>query len=150
MNHSPEPAEAGTTTARWTYGGPRAGRAGKRLFLWIAEDGTKLLYAKANAMVIGGYYEAEFTRADGTVTLHGQPRFTGDRADEVTRAKLEADAQADQTELATAALERRAARDPAIGRALEPLERLAAGMNAAQRRALIQMTEAAIWKASRK
>lgn len=152
-------ADEPTTTERWIYGGVRVLNAGT-VHAWIPEPGAgqqlsdELWYRlKAGGhWVIGGVYTATVARSAQRVQLHGSPgpwlhRF----ADRDAVARLEVLDRSARDEIARTALQRRAAKDPALAAAIRPLLELAAGLRTdAQVRALLayvtEQVYAARWR----
>lgn len=108
----------------WTYHGRRA-HQGKRLSAWLDAHGRQRLYVKLPALGIGGKYTIAVRRDGDRVYVHGEPRYTGQRADETTRRHLEALDVIAAAELATAARDRNDARRKALDDAIAPLAELA-------------------------
>lgn len=119
-------------TERWINGGLRL-LDGKKVHAWLPEPpageplGRDLLYRHRGSWVVGGIYQATVARFDDYVHLHGSPGPWQQRLDDpVTVGRLEVlDRQARDT-LALLALERKAAKDPALAKAMQPLLEIAA------------------------
>jgi hypothetical protein len=148
------PAEAEAVTELWTYGGLTSASRKDQRAIWYDADRHRWLFApvKGTHPVVGGLYAVEATRYtddDGKARLnrHTVPQFTGLAEDRAWRAQLEASAHAVELEIASGQMERRAARDGAIAHALEPVERLAAGMSYSQRAALVDLITRRIYRA---
>jgi hypothetical protein len=134
-----------------TYGGTAKGKTVARLSVWYDQDRADAAFTpdKGRHYAIGGVYDTEVCRdAEGAIVgRRGTPRFTGTHPDTEWVAALEADDYAAQQKIATGQLERRAARDSEIDKALQPVEDLAAGLNYAQRDALVAMVTRRIYRA---
>jgi hypothetical protein len=141
--------EEGFTLGVLVYGGAHSG-AKARSSVWY--DGDRALVFKGDSSyVVGGRYVFRVKRdAEGVVrTRRGAGEYRGRIADAERLAKMEADDYAARQELARGQLERRDKRDSVVADAMAPLERLAAGMNYAQRDALIAMVTQRIYRAHR-
>jgi hypothetical protein len=145
-----------TDTGTWAaeplvYGGTAAGKTVARVAVWYDEQRNQLVFSpdKGRHYVIGGVYDTEVRRdAGGQVkSRRGTPRFTGRHPDTEWVAVLEADDYAAQQKIAAGQLERRARRDPEIAKVLQPVEAFAAGLNYAQRDALIALITRTVYRA---
>jgi hypothetical protein len=119
-------------TERWIYGGLRMLKH-KKIHAWLPEPpagqplGRELWYRHHGSWLVGGIYQASVSRPDGAVNLHGAPgRWLQRLDDHVTVARMEILDRQTRDALALIALERKAAKDPALAKAMEPLLAVAA------------------------
>lgn len=151
--------EPPTTTERWMYGGARILNSGT-VHAWFPEPAAgqplpeELWYRfkAAGGWMVGGIYTATVVRRDQRVQLHGSPGPWLHRFDDAEAvARLEVLDRAARDQIARSALERRAAKDPALGATIRPLLELAAGLRTdTQVRALLayvtEQVYAARWR----
>jgi hypothetical protein len=146
-----KPTEGTWAAEPLTYGGTAQGKTRARLAVWYDEARTKLAFDvdRGRHYTVGGVYLTEVCRdaAGKALRRQGTPRFTGMHPDTGWVAALEADDYAAQQHIAQGQLERRAARDPEIAKVLGPVEDLAAGLNYAQRDALVAMLTRTVYRA---
>ncbi|HWG99233.1 MAG TPA: hypothetical protein VNV66_07905 [Pilimelia sp.] len=125
---------------RWAYAGLRV-LSGKRVHAWVSDagHGEELLYTLTGTYAVGEVYEARVTRTDDRVTLHGAPTYAGHgRVDTDLAARWHAEDTAARTRLASAPMERAAARRSELDDLLEPLRVISAQLpTRADRTALI-------------
>jgi hypothetical protein len=79
-------------------------------------------------MAVGSHYTVQISRREGTLTLHGTPKYTGSAADEATRRALWTEHTLAQTMLEASRAERDVARRNALDEAVAPLLKVAAGL----------------------
>ncbi len=119
-------------TETWLYGGVREFK-GKRLHAWTDGDGKERLYEKG-AFGVGNYYLIDVERStddDGrprVSILASTIRYTHERADDETRQELSAADAANKAILASAAAERKAAREEPLDDLLQPLGKIWRGL----------------------
>jgi hypothetical protein len=115
---------------QWVFAGARIGTNDKRVSAWYQPDGKVRLYAdrKAARYVIGAVYDCEVTRADGHVTLHGEPVFastpgdgSAEAVDEELATRWAADDRIAKTKLAALSRERNARKRDLLDAAILPL-----------------------------
>ncbi|NUR32302.1 MAG: hypothetical protein HOV83_41730 [Catenulispora sp.] len=129
-------AAAQTQAARWVFGGARVNAEGKRVHAWIDPAGEELYFKPRGSPAVGVVYEVVVSRPDGgRITRHGDPRYTGDRAEPEARDALSARHRAAEATLDLAARERRAKTDDPLEIAIERLRELAQTVKANQRTA---------------
>jgi hypothetical protein len=142
---------------RWTYGGHAAGAKTPKLEVWYTTDRTRLLYKPepGRAYVTGCVYEMEVRReprddGEGVVTRRMTwPAFVGQEPDRDWASQIQADAYANERELAADALEKRIKRSPGpLEDVLAAVEKAAAPMTYAQRDALIAMLTRRVYRAN--
>jgi hypothetical protein len=117
---------------RWIYGGLRL-LDDKKVHAWLPELtqgqplGGELLYQHKGSWVVGGVYQAMVSRFEKLVRLHGSPGPWQQRLDDAaTVGRLELLDRQSRDALALIALERKAAKDPALAKAMQPLLEIAA------------------------
>lgn len=119
---------------RWVFGGSRVGTGNKRMHCWVDANGRNRIFTASGRFTVGSVYEARVThKADGGVTLHGTPRYTGDRADDDLHGTLVARHRAAEVELDLVARERADKRADPLEHAIARLCKLAAEVPASQR-----------------
>jgi len=118
---------------RWVFGGSRVGKGDKRMHCWVDPDGRHLMFKASGRFTVGSVYEARVTRNDDGVTLHGTPRYTGDRADDDLHGTLSARHRAAEVALDLTARERADKRADPLEHAIARLCDLAADVPASQR-----------------
>lgn len=129
---------AQTSTERWVFGGSRVSTTGKRMHSWIDPAGEELYFKVRGSHAVGAIYEVEVSRPDGgRIVRHGDPRYTGDRAEPEARDALSARHRAAEVALDLAARERRTKADDPLDAAIERLAELFRTVKPNQRTALL-------------
>jgi len=129
---------------RWIYGGLRLNDT-KQVHAWLPEPsageplGRELWYRHKGGWVVGGIYQATVSRPGQHLHLHGTPGPWLQRyEDRAAVGRLEVLDRQARDAAALLALERKAAKEPALAQALEPLLAIAATLvTDAQIRALM-------------
>jgi len=144
------------TSERWIYGGLRVLKAGT-VHAWIPEPPAggplpeELWYRfKASGhWTVGGIYTATVVRTERHVELYGSPGPWLQRFDDQEAVvRLEVLDRAARDQIARTALERRAAKDPALASAIRPLLQVAGSLRTdAQVRALLAYVTEQIYAA---
>ncbi|MFL6113045.1 MAG: hypothetical protein ACJ786_17060 [Catenulispora sp.] len=129
---------AQTRTERWVFGGSRVNADGKRMHAWIDSDGEELYFKPRGSHAVGVVYDVEASRHDGgRIVRHGDPRYTGVRAEPEVRDGLSARHRAAEATLDLAARERRAKADDPLEAAIERLVELSRVVKPHQRTAFL-------------
>lgn len=120
----------GTIKELWTYAGRRLSNAGDLVHELIDTGGTSLIFAvkrgREMPTVIGGIYEVNVVhKAGGTISLttrgEGSPRWTRDYCAATQRAEYEAQDTAAYREVERRKVEKKAADNGVLDRALETI-----------------------------
>jgi hypothetical protein len=148
--------ERSRTSERWIYGGLRVLKAGT-VHAWIPEppvgqglpDEVWYRFKTSGHWTVGGIYTATVARTGRQVELYGSPGPWLQRFDDRDAvARLEVLDRTARDQIARTALERRAAKDPALAAAIRPLLEVAARLRTdAQVRALLAYVTEQIYAA---
>lgn len=140
-----QPDAGGFAPETWTFAGHAPGAKSAKVSVWYDADRRRMAFTAegTGSLAVGWTYQLPVKRypdSDAVTARLSQAKLVRQHPDREWRAQVEAEALAGDRELAREAMARRAKREPGVlDQAIDPIERLAAGMSYAQREAFLSL-----------
>lgn len=130
---------------QWVYLGRWPGQNAKYVDVFRDGDGERRAFkaGRSSEYVAGYIYDANYDRE--AELLHGTPQWTGEKAEDATEIRLQADVPAQRERVERE--KRKAAKRVELDSALAEVRQLATGLSHEARAALLTHINRAVWDA---